>query len=190
MPKSDVMSSDSTGEFEAVTDAEFVAEEDAAEHDTIPPDSPAPDTAPLELAAALAAAIAHPSAAELMPKLEAAMAATARTEAALADLLRTAKFLAASISALQTANKSLMRDLEHVCAMVDGDGAQRTGLERRIQRLERVLDETAREAASERDFLVSDHDAFIATLMSDHEREITSLRKRLEELGGKPTPKE
>jgi hypothetical protein len=109
------------------------------------------------------------------------MAASERTENALADLLRTAKFLSASITAVRGANAELARELEVLCAVVDGDGAERMALERRIQRLERMVDETGREAHRDREFLVSEHDSFIASLIRDHERELRTLRQRLAE---------
>jgi hypothetical protein len=175
MPDSTSANADPTGEFEAVTEAELVHDE--ADH--------VRRTSGTELRAlpTREASGARPSPAALMARLEAAMAASARTEAALSDLLRTAKFLSASISAVRDANAGLVRELEVLCEVVDGDGAQRMALERRIHRLERILGDTARDAESERAFLVNEHDSFIAQLISDHESELTTLRRRLAELG-------
>jgi hypothetical protein len=126
------------------------------------------------------------SRAALAARVETAMAASERTENALDDLLRTAKFLSASISAVRGANAELVRELEVLCALVDGDGAERMALERRIQRLERAVDDTGREAHRDREFLVSEHDSFIATLIGDHERELQELRRRLAETPDNP----
>lgn len=161
-PKLQVASAEVTGEFEAVSEAELV-------HD---PEGPRTS----------AISGVRPSPAAIVARLEAAMAASARTEATLADLFRTAKFLSATITAVRDANAELERELEVLCAVVDGAGAQRTGLERRIQRLERAVEEKSRDATREREFLVGEHDAFIASLISDHERELSKLRAQLNEL--------
>jgi chromosome segregation ATPase len=167
--KLQIANAEVTGAFEAVTEAELVHEEVAAA-------APRPS----------GESGVRPSPAAIAMRVEAAMAASARTEATLAELFRTAKFLSASITAARDANAELERELEVLCAVVDGAGAQRSGLERRIQRLERVVEETGRDAAREREFLVGEHDAFIASLISDHERELENLRKRLSELSEPP----
>ncbi|MGC4090371.1 MAG: hypothetical protein QM756_21330 [Polyangiaceae bacterium] len=184
-----------SGDFEAVLEAELVDE--PIRHD---------EAAMIE--ASLAASVAasaefrveptrasgnsgvRPSPALLAVRIEAAMAASARTEATLTDLLRTAKFLSASIHAVRDANAALVEELEVLCAVVDGDHAERNALERRIQRLERVADDTGREAAKERQFLLEEHDAFIASLVSDHERELKELRRRLASLETEPAATE
>ncbi len=195
---------ETTGEFEAVQETELVGEEppraasepascvsraeersdDSGEEpqrrSSIPPGEPG-----LRLLKRPSSSERPPSAA-LSARLEAAMAASARTEAALADLLRTAKFLSASIASVRSANAHLVRELEVLCALVDGDDRERAGLERRIQRLERGLEETRREATRERKFLVNEHDAFIATLVADHERELAELRERLSDFSSPP----
>lgn len=191
-------SADLTGDFEAVSEAELVQEELEpvrltpepalrAVRDDRPSDPESVDArgvnSELRLLPAREASGTRPSPAALMARVEAAVAASARTEAALSDLLRTAKFLSASIAAVRDANAGLVHELEVLCEVVDGDGAQRMVLERRIHRLERILGDTTRDAESERAFLVQEHDSFIAQLVSDHESELASLRKRLAELG-------
>jgi len=170
-PKLQIAGAEATGEFEAVSETELVQEEGAP-------------VAPRRSAESGV----RPSPAAIAARVEAALAASARIEATLADLFRTAKFLSASISAVREANSELERELEVLCTVVDGAGAQRTGLERRIQRLERMVEETNRDAAREREFLVGEHDAFIAALISDHERELETLRQRLNELSDAPPP--
>lgn len=162
-PKLQVASAEITGEFEAVSEAELVHDHPETSGDG-------------------AISGVRPSPAAIATRLEAALAASARTEATLADLFRTAKFLSAGITAVREANGELERELEALCAGVEGAGAQRTGLERRIQRLERVVEEKSRDALREREFLMSEHDAFIASLISDHERQLASLRAQLNEL--------
>jgi chromosome segregation ATPase len=170
-PKLQIAGAEQTGEFEAVSEAELVPEEGAS--------AAAPRRSSAESGA-------RPSPAAIAARVEAALAASARIEATLSDLFRTAKFLSASISAVRDANAELERELEVLCTVVEGAGTQRTGLERRIQRLERMVEETSRDAAREREFLVGEHDAFIASLISDHERELETLRQRLSELSDAP----
>ncbi|MFZ5890985.1 MAG: hypothetical protein ACOY0T_08035 [Myxococcota bacterium] len=180
-----------TGDFEAVTEAELVAEapddREANENvsDALPVIAAEPVVAPERHASAESGA--RPSPAVLAARIEAALSASARNEATLSDLLRTAKFLSASINSVRDANAALVRELEELCSMVDGEGAERGTLERRIQRLERLVDETGRDAARERKFLVEEHDAFIASLVNDHERELAALRRRLAELESQPS---
>jgi chromosome segregation ATPase len=173
-PKLQIATAEVTGEFEAVTEAELVQIPDGL--------------AATELPRRSGESGVRPSPAAIAARVEAAMAASARIEATLADLFRTAKFLSASITAVRDANAELERELEVLCSVVDGAGAQRTGLERRIQLLERVVEETGRDAAREREFLVGEHDAFISSLISDHEKELDSLRRRLSELSDPPPP--
>ncbi|HET9932266.1 MAG TPA: hypothetical protein VFQ35_16295 [Polyangiaceae bacterium] len=176
-----------TGEFEAVTEAELV------------PDAPEAAASASETHRAIGKVASEParpsgqsgirpSPAALAVRIEAALRASTKTEATLADLLRTAKFLSASIDAVREANTAVLRELEVLCELVDGEGAERSSLERRIQRLEHLVDETGRDAARDRRFLVEEHDAFIATLVSDHERELQALRERLAELEQQPAP--
>lgn len=170
-----------TGEFEAVTEAELVP-------DALDTSASASETqrtigkATSETESASAQSGVRPSPAALAMRIESALRASTKTEATLADLLRTAKFLSASIDAVREANAAVLRELEVLCELVDGEGAERSSLERRIQRLEHLVEETGHDAARDRRFLVEEHDAFIATLVSDHERELRALRERLADL--------
>jgi hypothetical protein len=107
------------------------------------------------------------------------MTASTRTAAVLSDLLRTAKFLSAAITTVRDAHTGVVRELEELCRVFEGDTSEQIALERRIHRLERILEETTQEAAHERDQLLSDHDAFISMLVADHEHELERLRGRL-----------
>ncbi|HET9954770.1 MAG TPA: hypothetical protein VFQ61_09700 [Polyangiaceae bacterium] len=117
---------------------------------------------------------------DVASRFDAALAAHARTEAALTDLSRTVKFLSASISSIRDAHQRLGSELGSLLGRLQNDDPSRA-LKRRIQHLEHVVVETSRSAARERDFLVADHDAFIFTLISEHEREIAALRERMTE---------
>ncbi len=157
---------ETTGEFEAVTEAELVTEE--------------------PLGVTRKDSGVRPSTAATLHRIEVALAASARIDTALEDLLRTAKFLAASLAAAQDANRGLERELEALATLADVDGGQRATLERRIQRLEAVLEEVESARNRERSFLVREHDSFIAELVTDHEREIVALRRSLQEMTPAP----
>jgi hypothetical protein len=124
----------------------------------------------------------------LAARIDAALEASSRTEATLADVFRTAKFLSATIGAVRDANAALARELESLVGILAGGVDERTALAGRIQRLERVVDEAGADAARERDRLVSEHDKFIAMLLSDHERELESLRQRLSDMEANSRP--
>lgn len=175
-----------TGEFEAVSEAELVP--DASDTSSVSETRPAVGEA-AETQNLAGKSVIRPSPTAVALRIEAALRASTKTEATLADLLRTAKFLSASIDAVRHANVAVMRELEELCELVDGEGAERGSLERRIQRLEHLVDETGRDAARDRSFLVEEHDAFIAALVNDHERELLALRERLAELERQPEPR-
>src|SRR5262245_3147648 len=79
-------------------------------------------------------------------RVERALAASARTEATLADLFRTVKFLSATIGTVRDANVALARELESLADLLGGG---------------------PRDTESERARLVSEHDKFIAMLLAD-----------------------
>jgi len=120
-------------------------------------------------------------------RIEAALAASVRTEATLADLFRTVKFLSATIGTVREANSALSQELETLAEMLGSGGDERTALAGRIQRLEKVVVDAARDAESERVRLLTEHDKFIAMLLADHERDLDALRRRLSELEGTPS---
>jgi hypothetical protein len=115
-------------------------------------------------------------------RVKAALEASARTEATLADLVRAAKFMNATIGTVRAANTALARELESVGAILSGAGEEPSALAGRIERLERVLDAADQDAARERERLMAERDKFIAMLLADHEREVESLRQRLADL--------
>ncbi|HTU60949.1 MAG TPA: hypothetical protein VMF89_20995 [Polyangiales bacterium] len=148
---------DITGEFEAVTEAELVTTEE-------PPGVVRKDSG------------VRPSATAAIHRMEIALAASTRLDSSLSDLLRTAKFLTASLVATQEANRGLTKELETLAALGDVDRSQRAELERRIQQLESDLAQKTEQAAEERRYLLHQQDSFVLELMSDHERQIAEIR--------------
>ena len=147
---------DITGEFEAVTEAELMTEE--------PPGVVRKDSG------------VRPSATAAIHRMEIALAASKGLDSAITDLLRTAKFLTASLVATQEANRGLTQELETLAALGDVDRSQRAQLERRIQALESDLAHSTEQAAQERRYLLHQQDSFILELLRDHEREIAGIR--------------
>jgi len=47
--------------------------------------------------------------------------------------------------------------------------------------LEQALGEATEQVVQEREFLIAEHDTFIASLVGDHEKEVSHLRRRLAE---------
>lgn len=113
----------------------------------------------------------------LSERLDAALAASTRTEAALADVFRTTKFLTATIGALREANAEVLRELEDLATHLSAPAGDTAAAEHPT-----LVDGTEEEAARERERLLSEHDKFITMLMADHERELAALKKRFAEL--------
>lgn len=124
---------------------------------------------------------------ELAERIAAALTASARAEAALRGLFRTVKFLGASVGAARETNEALVKELAELHALLGEPGAPRgerlteRALEARAHLLEQALGETTEQAVQDREFLIAEHDSFIASLVGDHDKEVSHLRRRLSE---------
>src|SRR5690606_26971832 len=58
------------------------------------------------------------------------------------------------------------------------DRSERT-MQVRASLLEQALNDVTEQSVREREFLIAEHDTFIASLIADHEREIATLRRRV-----------
>lgn len=166
---------DDSGEFESVSEAELVI----AESDTRAIAAPAEPTSrsePSELRSSISGL--RPSPAALSARLQAALELSTRTQATLAELFRTAKFLSASLSTAQETNLALASELELLSRVAEQDRELRLQLDQRVLELEELLETNRREAARERQFLLTQHDSFIAALIDEHEKELAELRER------------
>lgn len=124
---------------------------------------------------------------DLAERVATALTASARAEAALRAMFRTVKFLGASVGAARETNEALVNELRSLRTLV-GEGAVPPGermtakaLEARADLLEQALGETAEQAVRDREFLIAEHDGFIASLVGDHEKELANLRRRVSE---------
>ena len=124
---------------------------------------------------------------ELAERIATALTASARAEAALRGLFRTVKFLGASVGAARETNEALVRELGELHALLGDPGVPRgerlteRALEARAHLLEQALGEATEQVVQEREFLIAEHDTFIASLVGDHEKEVSHLRRRLAE---------
>lgn len=113
--------------------------------------------------------------------LQAALAASTRAEASLSGLMRTLKTLASGVSSAREANVELVREIEALRDRLQQSTEERRTLESRIDALEAALEEAQRAAASDRAFLIDQHDQFIARLIEDHEQVLSKVTSELAE---------
>jgi len=126
---------------------------------------------------------------DLTGRVAAALAASTRAEANLKALFRTVKFLGASIGAARETNAHLLSELTELHGALAEDSACDTGemdaqttMLTRATLLEQALREATDQAVREREFLIAEHDAFIASLVADHEQELSALRRQVADL--------
>ena len=130
-----------------------------------------------------------PAGSDLTARVAAALAASTRAEANLRALFRTVKFLGASVGAARETNAHLLEELNRLHHALGDDAAgeadegdcSQVSMELRAILLEQALQGATEQAVREREFLIAEHDSFIASLISDHEQEVASLRQRLAE---------
>lgn len=113
--------------------------------------------------------------------IEAALAESARTEANLNLLLRGLEQIVSGAGAARDSNSMLSRELDNLRDALARSGAQEMALKQRVRLLEQAVERARRDAALERAFFLEQEDAFLAELLTEHEREIGELRRRLME---------
>lgn len=124
---------------------------------------------------------------DLSQRVATALAASARAEAALRAMFRTVKFLGASVGAARETNEALVHELAELQALLgeravpSEDRMTAKALEARAHLLEQALGEAAEQAVRDREFLIAEHDSFIASLVGDHDKEVSHLRRRVAE---------
>lgn len=113
--------------------------------------------------------------------IEAALAESARTEANLNLLLRGLEQIVAGASASRESNSMLSRELDSLRDVLARSSAEEMALRQRVRLLEQAVERARRDAALERAFFLEQEDAFLAEILTDHEREVAELRRRLME---------
>jgi hypothetical protein len=111
--------------------------------------------------------------------IEAALAESARTEANLNLLLRGLEQIVAGASASRESNSMLSRELDSLRDVMARSSAEEMALRQRVRLLEQSVERARRDAALERAFFLEQEDAFLAEILTDHEREVAELRRRL-----------
>ena len=113
-------------------------------------------------------------------RAKAALTRCAATEQKLRDLLRTAQFFSASIRDACDVTSDLAAELEGLEGTLGGQTQKFRALVERTLELERELALAEQRAAEERRSLLEQQDAFIASLVSDHERALQRMTARAE----------
>jgi hypothetical protein len=111
--------------------------------------------------------------------IEAALAESARTEANLNLLLRGLEQIVAGAAASRDSNSMLSRELDSLRDVLARSSAEEMALRQRVRLLEQAVERARRDAALERAFFLEQEDAFLAEILTDHEREVAELRRRL-----------
>lgn len=107
--------------------------------------------------------------------VQAALGASARTEARLSSLFRAVQHFSAGVAHAREANEELERELDTVRELLETSSEQQAELRHRVSALEQALSRAEQQAARERDALIDQQDAFIRLLCSDQERELSEL---------------
>lgn len=149
--------------------------------ETLPESRPGPSTEFPAVEPASGAAVL-----DLAERVAAALTVGARAEASLRALFRSVKFLGASVGAARETNEALVNELRALQDLLGGRAVPSgnmtaKALEARAHLLEQALGEAAEQAVRDREFLIAEHDSFIASLVGDHEKELANLRRRVSE---------
>jgi hypothetical protein len=111
--------------------------------------------------------------------IETALAECTRAEANLGSLIRGLTHLTAGARAARDANTSLLRELDSVRELLGKSHAHELMLRHRVQSLEQQLENAEREATLAHGRFIEQEDLFLAQLLTDHERELIDLRRKL-----------
>ncbi len=135
---------------------------------------------PAEEGAPASASPASASPAQGDARVQAALAASTRTEASLSQLMRAVQSLSAGVSGAREANVQLVRELEKLRDMLAAANQHQLTSKNRLVALEKALEQSHEASARERVFLTEQHDSFISSLIEDHERVVSALSSELE----------
>jgi hypothetical protein len=113
--------------------------------------------------------------------VESALAECTRTEANLGALMRGLSHLSAGAAAARDANAALLRELDAMRELLGRSNENELTLICRVRALEQALDTAEHDAALSRAVLIEQEDLFLAELLTDHEREIATLKQALAE---------
>ena len=118
-----------------------------------------------------------------LQRMEAALGSVGRTEANLGLLARGLKHLSTSAQAARAANTELMHELDELRSHLTRSQEEEHALRFRMSQIEQLLDVIRHETSSERAFLIEQQDLFLVEILTDHERQLVELRRRLQDSG-------
>jgi hypothetical protein len=116
-----------------------------------------------------------------LQRMEAALSNVVRTEANLGLLARGLKHLSTSAQAARAANTELMHELDELRSHLTRSQEEEHAMRFRMSQLEQLLDVIRHETSSERAFLIEQQDQFLVEILTDHDRQLGELRRRLGE---------
>jgi hypothetical protein len=119
--------------------------------------------------------------------LDAAVAASSRSEASLSTLMRALRDFSDGVSGAREANEQIVREMECLADMLGSANERQLALKNRVAFLERALEKAHEEANAERAYILEQQDSFIAGLIDDHDEAVAELRKELEVARALPT---
>lgn len=123
---------------------------------------------------------ARPSVAGAVPARAAtALAAASESDRKLRDLLRTVRFMSATVQGACDTSRGLVGELQALERAFEAQARECLGLRARVRALEDELRATKAQAEADRRFLLAEQDAFVAALVADHDRARQALEERL-----------
>lgn len=113
-------------------------------------------------------------------RLETALAEVGRTEANLGLLVRGLRQLSQSALSAREAHTEVLHELDELRSELTRRDAEEQSARYRTSQIEQVLSLVRHESAREREFLIEQQDSFLAEILTDHERQVSELRRQLE----------
>lgn len=161
----------------------------------VPPDMVRPDIAlsVTEPAPKKSAPKRHPSDPRFAnERVQAALAASTRTEATLSGLVRAVQEVTSGLNGARDANEQLARELGRVREALAASVDEKTALEVQLSSLVVERDHALREveraredAERERSFLIEEQDRFLTAVLDEHEQALARLRAERDELSAR-----
>lgn len=116
-----------------------------------------------------------------LERLETVLAEVGRSEINLGLLVRGLKHLGSSALAAREANDELMQELDALRDQLARRSEEERAAQVRTSHLERMLEVIRNETERERAFLIEQQDLFLTEILTDHDRQISELRRALGE---------
>jgi hypothetical protein len=100
-----------------------------------------------------------------------------RAGSTLSELSKMVIELSAGVLGAKRANEQMLQELSTLRAMLGSASEQNLGLKQRLAELEQELDNERREAERQCQFLIDQHDQFLAELLEEHEQALAKARE-------------